>query len=193
MNDPAKYQLFLLPASNESGEDISISGTVTNPMANPIEGALVSIEGMGIDTQTDSNGNYAFGNLGSGSYTINFSATGYAPAVVPGVQVTAGQTTDLDVTLNPDMAVNTTISGTVMSMSTMMPIANAQVSLIVGGNASSTQTNSMGEYVLGLGTLVAPVNGTLQVSALGHATESRPITVVPGSTLVESFNLMAAP
>jgi hypothetical protein len=121
MNDPAMYQLFLLPASSESGEDISISGTLTDSNGGaPIEGATVSIASLSIDTETDSNGNYVFGNLATGSYTLDFEADGYAPTTVDNVAVTSGQTTDVDVSLT---AASTAISGIVPAGATITAIS----------------------------------------------------------------------
>lgn len=103
VNDPAKYQLFLLPASSETGEDISISGTVTAADTTPLEGAEVSIAALSITVTTDSNGNYAMGQVPDGTYTLDFSAVGYQPQSVADVVVEEGTTTDMDVTLTPTL------------------------------------------------------------------------------------------
>ena len=99
MNDPAKYQFFLLPASSESGEDISITGTVTGTDDAPLEDALVTIDELSIEANTDSNGNYVFGNLPTGTYTLSFSATGYQPQSILDVSVVKGQAANVDVQL----------------------------------------------------------------------------------------------
>ena len=96
VNDPAKYQLFLLPASSETGEDISISGTVTAEDTTPIVGAEVSITALSISVTTDSNGNYAMGQVPDGTYTLDFTATGYQPQSIADVAVEEGTTTDVD-------------------------------------------------------------------------------------------------
>lgn len=192
MDNPAKYQLFLLPASSETGDDISIRGFVSDPADAPLEGVAVNIASLGIDTATDSNGNYAFGNLDEGSYTLNFSTEGYTPAEFENVEVIEDETTELDVTLEPEVVVNTSISGTVTDTSTLSPIANAQVSLITGGVTINTTTNGSGEYVLMLDG-ASTVSGNLEASATGYATDSRPVTVNPGDTLTENFSLTAQP
>lgn len=193
MNDPAKYQLFLLPASNESGEDISISGTVVSDAGTALESASVSIPSLSIDTETDSNGNYVFGNLDAGSYTLNFSADGYAPTVVENVQVTDGETTDLDVTLNAAVVGSTTVSGKVTDNATLNPISNAVVSLTNSEGTIDTLTDANGDYTLSLDGLSGTLDGTLEASAPSYSGQTRPVTVNPGDALIEDFNLMPAP
>ncbi|MCB9187472.1 MAG: carboxypeptidase regulatory-like domain-containing protein [Flavobacteriales bacterium] len=191
-DDPAKYQLFLLPASNESGDDISISGTVSAQGGAAIEGALVSIASLSIETETDSNGNYVFGNLDEGSYTVSFSADGFAPAEFGNVQVADGQTTELDVSLNPS-SVNTSITGTVTDATTLLPIQNAEVRFITGDGATNTLTGSNGQYLLDLSGLTGTVNGNLQFAASGYTTDSRALTIVEGNALIENFSLTSEP
>ena len=98
-NDPAKYQLFLLPASNETGSDISIKGTVSAAGGTALEDAEVSIAALSITVTADSNGNYAIGQVPDGSYTLDFTAVGYQPQSIANVLVQDGSTTDLDVVM----------------------------------------------------------------------------------------------
>lgn len=193
MNDPAKYQLFLLPASSESGEDISISGTVTSTDNTPIEGAIVNIAALNIDTETDSNGKYVFGNLDAGSYTIAISADGYAPTTIENVQVTDGETTDVDVTLNEAMGSSATISGLVQDSGTLTGIDGATVSLTNADGTISTTTDPAGNYTLTLNDLSSSVDGTLEASASSYLSDSRAVTVNPGDALNEDFQLSTQP
>lgn len=189
MNNPAKYQLFLLPASSESGEDISISGTVTSTDNTPIEGATVNIAALNIDTETDSNGKYVFGNLDAGSYELEFSADGYAPTTVENVQVTDGETTETNVTLNEATGSSATISGTVQDSGTLTGIDGATVSLTNADGTISTTTDPAGNYTLTLNDLSSSVDGTLEASASGYLADSRAVTVNPGDSVVEDFAL----
>jgi hypothetical protein len=107
-NQYAKYQQYLLPASDESTPMI-VKGKVTqgggtSPIpgtgtpATPVEDVNISVmELPGLTTQSDSNGNYGFGNIPAGTYTFNFNKAGYMPQSMPGVVIT-----DIDhpVTLN---------------------------------------------------------------------------------------------
>jgi len=73
-----------------------ITGKVTDTDGKAIEDALVTAEGpegSGEDS-TDSNGNYVISSgLGTGTYTVNASASGYSTQSVSGVSVTVGQVT----------------------------------------------------------------------------------------------------
>lgn len=186
-NDPAKYQLFLLPASSETGEDISISGTVTDG-TDPIEGATVSIGSLSIDVTTDSNGSYAFGNLSDGSYDLDFSADGYVPQTVSGVQVVAGETADVDVQL---VAIGgaVSISGTVRDAVTTDPVASATVRLINSEGTLETTTDASGDYLLEIPSLSGTVSADLEVIKTSYVIQSRPLTLHGGDTLTEDFNL----
>lgn len=97
--DPAKYQLYLLPASSETGQDISIAGLVTDVSDNPLEDVTVRVDELAVEITTDSNGNYVFGNLPEGTYTLTFSLAGYTSQTIPNVEVQAGETTTVNVQL----------------------------------------------------------------------------------------------
>jgi len=73
-----------------------IAGKVTDISNNPIVGALVTAQGpAGFgEADTDENGEYIISSgLGTGTYTVIASATGYSPKNVTGVSVTVGQVT----------------------------------------------------------------------------------------------------
>lgn len=83
------FQLTITPTG-------TITGRVTNTTGSPIEGAFVLAEGPSGsgDAQTDSNGDYSISSgLGTGTYTVNASATGYSTISVTGVSVTVDQVT----------------------------------------------------------------------------------------------------
>jgi hypothetical protein len=74
---------------------------------SPIAGACVATNSpcTGYSGQaqspTDQNGKYALNNLAPATYVLYASAGGFNTQVVPGVTVTAGQTTNLDFALTP--------------------------------------------------------------------------------------------
>lgn len=85
----------------------SISGTVTDDADNPVQDASVTVY-QGDDvvggTATGLDGTYTVGALTTGTYTVEFSATGFEDATVEDVAVTAGQTTenvDVQLTATP--------------------------------------------------------------------------------------------
>ncbi len=58
----------------------NLYGVVTDAQTgNPISGVLVALDGM--QTNTDSGGNYTFTNLDPGGYVLQFSKGGYETAV----------------------------------------------------------------------------------------------------------------
>jgi N-acetylneuraminic acid mutarotase len=92
-----------------AGPHGNITGTVTNSSNNqPIAGAIVSTSNG--STTTDSQGHYTL-TLPVGTYDVTISAFGFNTKTTPGVQVTDGQTTTLNVALDP--APSVTLSGTV--------------------------------------------------------------------------------
>jgi hypothetical protein len=73
-----------------------ISGRVTDTEGNPVDGASVTAdgdEGYG-SALTDIDGNYIiYKGLGTGTYTVSASASGYLDANITGVSVTVDQET----------------------------------------------------------------------------------------------------
>ena len=79
----------------------SLSGRVTTPAGAPLYQARVTVPEANRSTTTDLEGRYLVAELPSGTYSISFSAIGYAPEVR---RVTlAGEDLTLDVELRPSM------------------------------------------------------------------------------------------
>jgi len=98
-NDYAKYQRYLLTPSNESPEVFSIMGTVTDAATGAaLPDVAVSIESLGINTNTDSEGMYGFGALENGTYDVKFEKVGYQPITLS-VEVTDEGPTTADAAL----------------------------------------------------------------------------------------------
>lgn len=75
-NNYARYNVYLLPASEESDTVFNIKGTVTDAATKkPIEN--VSINWNSESATSDSNGKYGIAQLSKGSITITYSASGY--------------------------------------------------------------------------------------------------------------------
>jgi len=122
----------------------NLGGTITNAAnSEPIEGALVTIEGTTFTDITASDGSYLIEDIEIGTYSVNVTATGYLPETITGVEIFAGETTTLNVgmTTIPGM-----IAGTVTNSETMEAINGATI--IVEGTAYSATTNSSGEYTI---------------------------------------------
>jgi parallel beta-helix repeat protein len=76
-----------------------ISGTVTDDSMVPIESVHVVISYLGLDTYTDSNGDYIFEDLLPDEYDLIFTHPDFAPQYYYDVVVISNETTDLDVIL----------------------------------------------------------------------------------------------
>jgi len=59
--------------------DVGVNGTVTNVSLEPIEGAEVTILGLGLTDITDENGNYFIRDVPAGTYDIVASKKGFNP------------------------------------------------------------------------------------------------------------------
>src|SRR5882724_287267 len=74
----------------------SIDGKLMQPAAGgPLEGIVVTIVETGATTTVDSHGNFVFGSVGSGIYTLTAAGKGYASLKITDVVVTAGKTLTL--------------------------------------------------------------------------------------------------
>jgi hypothetical protein len=101
----------------------TITGRVTNATGSPIEDALVSAEGSsgsGSDT-TDADGYYVINTgLGTGTYTVNVTATGFVSQEQTGVNVVVDQVT-ADVNFQLAVAPSGRISGLILTEGTPIP------------------------------------------------------------------------
>jgi len=101
----------------------TITGRVTNATGNPIPFASVSAigtNGLGTAT-TDSDGNYVIdAGLGTGTYNVTVSETGFATQTQTGVSVTVNQVT-ANINFQMQAIVSGRISGRVQTLSTPIP------------------------------------------------------------------------
>src|SRR6202043_1868566 len=166
----------------------TITGTVTDSStSNPISGATVSCTCSGTDQTTGGGGSYTFSSVPPGTYSMTFSASGYASQTVNNVTVTSGTTTTV-----PPVALSMpgTITGTVTDSSTSNPISGATVSCTCSG--TNQTTDGTGSYTF---SSVAPGAYSMTFSASGHVsktvngvivtsgtTTTQPVALTPGST-----------
>jgi hypothetical protein len=90
----------------------SVSGTVTSSATSaPISGVTVSVIGTTLTATTNASGAYIFSSVLADTQDIRFEKTGFETFIAEGVIVTAGETVDLDVSLDStDAAENITLS-----------------------------------------------------------------------------------
>lgn len=84
-NEYARYQLYLLPASEEPAGTLLLSGTITDSLTGaPIPGVLVELQPHGLQSTTDSNGMYGFGSAPAGAATLRITHPLYEEQNLPG-------------------------------------------------------------------------------------------------------------
>lgn len=80
----------------------TIAGTVVDgDFGGGLPGASVLVTELSTGDATDIDGNYEIAGVPAGSYTVRYSFTGYAAQVVENVEVGAGETVTLNITLSP--------------------------------------------------------------------------------------------
>jgi TonB-linked SusC/RagA family outer membrane protein len=98
------YALLLLavvapPLVAQRGQ---IAGTVSDSSSGgPVIGAQVTVGGTTLGAVTNEEGRFTVVGVSPGTHTIDARRLGFAPRTIRGVQVTAGQTTTVDIQLSP--------------------------------------------------------------------------------------------
>lgn len=88
------------PGAAQAQETGAVAGVVVDgESGETLPGANVSVAGTQQGTSTDLNGRYRIEGLAPGVYELRFSFVSYQPKAVTGVDVAAGETATLDVTL----------------------------------------------------------------------------------------------
>ncbi|MBL9190450.1 MAG: TonB-dependent receptor [Opitutaceae bacterium] len=102
---PTILALVAAFASSALGQTATgrITGIVTNSTGNAyLEGAVVTVDGANRTTTTDRRGEFDFGALAPGAYSVRITYTGMTPVTARAV-VVAGQTATLTATLSEDV------------------------------------------------------------------------------------------
>jgi hypothetical protein len=159
----------------------TIKGRVTNiSTGGAVSGATVSFSAG--STTTDNSGNYSFGGIPAGSYSVTASHAGFFN-VTNAVTLGSGAT----VTLNFAIATGGKIAGTVTNVNGAA-VSGATVK-ITGGSISTTvntTTNSSGVY----NSNWMPVGSyTVQIFANGFAPQNKNATANTGATTTLNFTL----
>ena len=177
-----KLNFSLSPITVSPG---TIDGVVYNGQTGVgIGGATVSLSPSGLTTSTNGSGNYIFGSVAPGTYTITASASGFHSASAS-LSVTSGHNSVVNLKLQP-LATTGSLVGTVKG-SNGKGLAGATVTLSPGG--LSTVTDSTGYYAF---ASLLPGTYTVTVSAPGYLTQSVTVTIQAGHTTKASFSLVLA-
>ncbi len=159
----------------------SISGQVTDALSQAaVAGAVVSCEG--VSATSDASGQYLLSVPPAAGLLVTATAAGFHAASITGVNVTSGQTTALNIALDPLLGA---ISGTVVDDATRLPLLGVTVT---GGGVSAT-TDFRGAYGLadvriGTYTVHAALSGYSEGTVNG-------VVVADGATATADLALTA--
>jgi hypothetical protein len=163
-----------------------LEGTVRASTNAPLAGARVEVVGpVTRNTTTDTNGLYRL-RLPVGTYAMTVTIYAYEPGTAT-VDVVDGLTTTQDFTLV--LAPAHSVSGTVSSSTTGLPIANATVRVLNTPIAPAT-TDADGMYVI---PSVPDGNYNLQASARAFSPRTTPIVVDQDLIVDFALDPMAGP
>jgi hypothetical protein len=160
-----------------------ITGKAMTSDSVGIEGVLVTVVGLGIDTLTDSSGFFRINGLEANSYDVLFSHPDFGTISLTGITVTPGDTTNLDAIMSELRGV---IQGTVRNIN-YVAIEDVWVSVL--GTSVDDSTNSEGKYLLD--SLSSGIYDIRFSSQFYGDIVVTPITVSPGDTTILDIILLS--
>jgi len=172
----------------------TISGSVKDAVTrSPLQGASINVySGSSIISSgaTDSNGVYSFSVPAGSGYRVEFSKTGYIPAIYENVSVEADTTTYLEVVLQIDTTHSGTgnISGKIVNaldgtgVSGLTINLRAGINVTTGSIVATTTTLSNGFYSF---TNLNAGNYTAEVSGSGYNTTYFTVICIGGTTTAD--------
>ncbi|RLQ93334.1 carboxypeptidase regulatory-like domain-containing protein [Falsibacillus albus] len=165
------------PGSISGGvQDSSTGSGIQNANIRIVNNSGVTVA----TTMTDASGNYSIPSLSSGSYTVIFTADGYANKAI-GAMVASGTNTNVNAQLSKLAGA---ISG---NISAGGPVANAIVGITLNNIVvATTSTDANGNYFVGN---LAPNVYNVIVNAQGYARQTLAAIVVTGQTAIANFTL----
>jgi iron complex outermembrane receptor protein len=126
----------------------SLSGRVTNPAGAPLSQARVTVPEANRSTITDAEGHYVVAGLPSGTYSVSFSAIGYAPQVH---RVTLDEAdVTLNVELKPSLVELPDLQVTAAPLATTSLTSPQPVSVLGGSDLEASRSPTLGETVSAL-------------------------------------------
>lgn len=168
-----------LAVSSTSGV---LTGTVTDETGAGVAAVTVRVlqnNTVVATTTTGSQGTYRISGLAAGTYSVQFSKTGFTTALVTGIAIVAGDTVTVDVQLVAAGADTGMISGLVVDP-LGRPVQQATVVLTGPNGSSTTTTDPDGGFQFA--NLPPGTTYVLTVSASGFETDTlRNIVVTAGN------------
>ncbi len=96
--------LMLVPLFIAAGPVGRIGGIITDAQTgDPLTGASIQIQGATMGAKTDSEGKFIILSVLPGKYDLRITLPGYEPVIVREIEVTAGNTTEVDIQLKPSV------------------------------------------------------------------------------------------
>jgi protocatechuate 3,4-dioxygenase beta subunit len=169
----------------------TISGTVTAAnTGSPISGATVEVNLNNVvifSTLTNGSGNYTITGVPPGSYVMHAHSDTYQTGIL-GAVVQSDQTTTVNFSLQSNPG---TVSGTVTSASSGLPIAGATVEVNIDGVVLySTLTDPSGQYLI---AGVPPGSYIIHAHATNYQTGILGANVQSDQTTTVNFSLQPNP
>ena len=178
--------LFGVLATGAQAQTGSVAGTVVDESGESLPGANIIIPGTQRGTSTDADGRYTLGGLEAGTYTLRATFIGYLRQEKE-VDVTAGETVQVDFTLSPDVS----------QMGELVVVGYGEqqredltgsISSVDGGDLSRITTSSVEQTLQGQvsGVQVKPTSGEpgagaqIRIRGVGTLNNASPLYVVDG-------------
>ena len=127
----------------QTDKNTLVQGTVTDQNDEPLAGVNVAFPQLQRGAYTKSDGTYIIKNLPTGTYTLVFSFVGYQ-SINREITLTKGETVTVDVSLEPQMIQNETITVTGTPYASDPLTTPADVDVLTGDTKFSKQQTSLG-------------------------------------------------
>ncbi|MFK7786454.1 MAG: choice-of-anchor B family protein [Crocinitomicaceae bacterium] len=144
--------------------------------SNLVDQVEVTIQGMNQSTYSDAIGFYATGTLGTGTYDITYSKTGYYPQTIT-VNLVNGVVTNQDVSLVPIPSFDITVK--VRESGTNNPIIGADIRLESSLTLDEEQSNGLGNRLF---TMYAQETYKITVGKWGYVTDCFDVVIDQNTT-----------
>jgi 5-hydroxyisourate hydrolase-like protein (transthyretin family) len=173
----------------------SLAGNVQDDQGNNLPGAVILVKNVDSDVLisrkiTDTNGDYAIGELSPGSYIVTASSDDYQ-ASLSGAIISAGSTSTVNFSLEPNPSA---ITGTIVNLQTGEPIIGASIEIqLMDSNGlilTTTFSDVDGNFVV---EDLMPSTYTIIVSAEGFRISSASLKLTPGSVPAITIGLNPTP
>ncbi len=106
MDDYAKLQQYLLypeTGSNKAPREIGmLTGVISDESGNPLINVNISLSGTEYSTQSNGAGEFIFETVNTGVYGVVLSLDGFKSQTINDVEISDGQTTELDIVLETE-------------------------------------------------------------------------------------------